>query len=309
MHSKSEVFDAFQKFKAYVENQFSTRIKVLRSDSGGEYMSHQFQNFPNTHDILSQRSCPYTPQQNEVAEWKNRHLLDTVRSLLLESSVPAKFWLEALATAVYLINHLPSPRLSNQTPYFRLFHTDPTYTHLRIFDCMCFVHLPPFERTKLSAQSAQCAFLGYASHKKGYICYDHVLNCIRISQNVIFFENQRFFPNHPKSLPSFSHLLDFTGKISSPLVVYERHRHNDVPLLPPPPDPSPAPDLAPTSSHAAPLASSPVQLRRSTCLSKPPDKYGFTHTSLLATLSSIAIHDSYSRRRSMIVGIRLCKKN
>ena len=159
-------------------------------------MSHQFQTYLQNHGILSQRSCPYTPQQNGVAERKNRHLLDTVRSLLLESSVPAKFWPEALATAVHLINRLPSHRLSNQTPYFRLFHKDPTYTHLRSFGCVCFVHLPPTERTKLTAQSAQFAFLGYASHQKGYLCYDTVLNCLRISRNVIFFENQRFFSTH-----------------------------------------------------------------------------------------------------------------
>ena len=99
-------------------------------------MSHQFQTYLLKHGILSQRLCPYTPQQNGVAERKNRHLLDTVRSLLLESSVPAKFWPEALATAVHLINRLPSHSFSNQTPYFHLFHKDPTYTHLRIFGCV-----------------------------------------------------------------------------------------------------------------------------------------------------------------------------
>ena len=128
-----------------------------------------------------------------MAERKNRHLLDTVRSLLLESSVPAKFWPEALATAVHLINRLPSHRLSNQTPYFRLFHKDPTYTHLRIFGCVCFVHLPPTERTKLTAQSTRCAFLGYASQQKGYLCYDPILNRLRISRNVIFFRKPTVF--------------------------------------------------------------------------------------------------------------------
>lgn len=98
-------------------------------------MSHQFQNLLQKHGILSQRSCPYTSQQNGIAKRKNIHLLDTICSLLLESSLPSKFRQEALAAAVHLIKRLPSTRLSNQTLYFLLFHIHPTYTHLRIFGC------------------------------------------------------------------------------------------------------------------------------------------------------------------------------
>lgn len=71
-----------------------------------------------------------------------------------------------ITTAVNLINHLPSTKLHNQTPYFRLFKTQPTYTHLHTFKCVCFVQLRASERTKLFAQSTKCAFLDYASHKK-----------------------------------------------------------------------------------------------------------------------------------------------
>jgi hypothetical protein len=74
LRSKAEVFSIFQTFVAYVETQFSTCVKILRSDSGGEYMSHAFQSFLQQKGILSQHSCPYTPQQNGVAERKNRHL-------------------------------------------------------------------------------------------------------------------------------------------------------------------------------------------------------------------------------------------
>jgi cellulose synthase/poly-beta-1,6-N-acetylglucosamine synthase-like glycosyltransferase len=72
-------------------------------------MSHAFQSFLQQRGILSQRSCLYTPQQNGVVERKNRHLLDVVCTLMLESSVPPRFWVEALSMAVYLINRLPSP--------------------------------------------------------------------------------------------------------------------------------------------------------------------------------------------------------
>ena len=162
----------------------------MRSDSGGEYVSKDFQSFLNNKGILSQRTCPYTPQQNGVAERKNRHFLDVTRTLLLESSVPPRFWPEALTTAVYLINRLPSHTLAQLTPHFKLFGHHPMFDHLHTFGCVCFIHLPPTERTKLTAQSRRCAFLGYATNQKGYVCYDPIGRRIRVSRNVIFFEKQ-----------------------------------------------------------------------------------------------------------------------
>jgi transposase InsO family protein len=91
LQAKSEVLFVFQTFVAYIEKQFSTGIKILRSDSGREYMFHEFHDFLHHKGIVSQRSCPYTPQQNGVAEQKNQHLLDVVCTLLLESPVPSKF--------------------------------------------------------------------------------------------------------------------------------------------------------------------------------------------------------------------------
>ncbi|RVW84364.1 Retrovirus-related Pol polyprotein from transposon RE1 [Vitis vinifera] len=79
--SKSEVFRTFTEFLAYVDNQFSTSIKTLRTDSGGEYLSTEFQAFLASKGIIHQRSCPFTPQQNGVAERKNRHLLDVFSDL------------------------------------------------------------------------------------------------------------------------------------------------------------------------------------------------------------------------------------
>ena len=124
-------------------------------------MSNEFQGFLQSKGSISQRSCPSTPQQNGVAKRKNHHLLDVVRTLLLESSVPPRFWCEALSTSVHLINRLPSPTLNNVSPFFKLFGHSPLYSDLRIFGCVCFVHLPAHERHKLIAHSVKCVFLGY----------------------------------------------------------------------------------------------------------------------------------------------------
>ena len=85
--------------------------------------------------------------------------------LLLESSAPSMFRVEALKTTTHLINRLPSQFLHMESPYFRLFDKQPSYANLRVFGSVCFVHLPPHERHKLSAQSVRCAFLGYSVSK------------------------------------------------------------------------------------------------------------------------------------------------
>ena len=232
--SKSEVFRTFTEFLAYVKNQFSMNIKIRRTDSGGEYLSTKFQAFLASKGIIHQRSCPATPQQNGVAERKNRHLLDMVRTLLLESSIPSMFWVKALKTATHLINRLPSQVLHMESPYFRLFAKQPGYANLHVFGCVCFVHLPPHERHKLSAQSVRCAFLGYNVCQKGFICYDLTLHRTRISRNVIFFENQHFFPisSVPSSstvvLPSFEQQFSNLPQVDpcfKPGMVYTRRSH------------------------------------------------------------------------------------
>ena len=209
LHSKDQVFSMFKTFLAYIANQFHTSIKILRTDSGGEYISAEFQTYLQQQGIISQRSCPYTPQQNGVAERKNRHLLDVTQALLLQASVPSHFWVEALTTAVYLINCLPFQVRGLDSPTFRLYNIQPRYDDLHPFGCVCFVHLPPLERHKLGAQSVQCAFMGYGTTQKGFLCYDVVAQRFRISRNVVFFDHQDFFPfvspnaNGFATLPSF----------------------------------------------------------------------------------------------------------
>ena len=150
-------------------------------------MSNKFQFFLQSHGIISQCSCPFTPQQNSVAERKNRHLLDVVRTFLIESCVPSHFWCEALSIVVYLINRLPSPTLNDDSPYFHLFGHALNYSNLHIFGCVCFVYLPAHERNKLIVQSIKCAFFGYAGTQKGLLCYDPHARRTRVSRNVIFF--------------------------------------------------------------------------------------------------------------------------
>ena len=93
---KSEFFDAFKDFHKLITNQFSSKLNILQSDNGTEYTSNNMSNYLSNHGILHQTSCVGTPQQNGVAERKNRDLLEKTRSLMFQMQVPKRFWSQAL---------------------------------------------------------------------------------------------------------------------------------------------------------------------------------------------------------------------
>ena len=91
MKRKSEAFEKFKEFRAEVENRLGKRIKAIQSNRGGEYLLVDFKDYLTKHRIISQLTAPGTPQQNGVAERRNRTLLDMVRSMLSYSTLPISF--------------------------------------------------------------------------------------------------------------------------------------------------------------------------------------------------------------------------
>ena len=91
MKTRVELFSIFQKFHTEIRTQFNTSIRILRNDNAKEYFSMSFSSFMSSHGIFHQSSCAYTPQQNGVVEHKNRHLVETTRTLLLHHKVPQRF--------------------------------------------------------------------------------------------------------------------------------------------------------------------------------------------------------------------------
>ncbi|KAM1425821.1 hypothetical protein TB2_017749 [Malus domestica] len=193
LKSKDEVINVFQEFHSLVTNQFSTQLKVLRSDNGTEYMSNAFTQYLTCHGIIHQTSCVGTPQQNGVAERKNRDLLEKTRSLMLQMSVPKKFWSHGVLTAAYVINRLPSKVLKFKAPLETLNGRKINLSHLRVFGCVCFVHIQTLHRDKLDPRAVRCLFLGYSSVQKGYKCYDPKRRKLLVSRDVVFDEKTPFF--------------------------------------------------------------------------------------------------------------------
>ena len=210
MRRKSEVLECFKLFRALAEKHTSTVIgklhvqefhgidekqtnelalKVLRSDNGGEYLSNSFKDFLSQNGIQHQLTVAYTPQQNGVAERMNRTLLDLVRSMLHDKSLPKKFWAEALATAVYVRNRVTSRSLpSNTTPYHIWFGKAPDLSHMRVFGSQCWYVLPKKDVKKLDARTREALMMGYSSQSKGYKLWDGDAGKFVVSRDVTFNE-------------------------------------------------------------------------------------------------------------------------
>lgn len=135
---KYVVFSIFPTFKLHVENLLSSRIKHLRTNGGGEYMSTKFQAALRDSGIVHQLSCPYTPKQNGCAERKHMHIVETGLTLLFTAKIPLHYWADAFTTATYLINRMPMHSLHFISPWQTLSHHSPIYTNLKVFGCACY---------------------------------------------------------------------------------------------------------------------------------------------------------------------------
>ncbi|KAA0049720.1 Retrovirus-related Pol polyprotein from transposon TNT 1-94 [Cucumis melo var. makuwa] len=179
-----------------------------------------------TKALLFNAPAPTLFNKNGRAERKHRHILDSLRVLLLSTSCPEKFWGEAALTSVYTINRLPSFVLQNISPFERLYGTPPNYSNLKVFCCASFVLLHPHEHTKLEPRACLCCFLGYDTEHKGFRCWDPLSNRLRISRHVTFWEHTMFSrlssfhsPSLVFNLSSLTHLLTFFLSLSPLLIM------------------------------------------------------------------------------------------
>nr|KYP63600.1 Retrovirus-related Pol polyprotein from transposon TNT 1-94 [Cajanus cajan] len=194
MKDRTELLSIFMSFFNEIKNQFGRLIKIFRSDNAKEYFSSELSSFLSSQGVLHQSTCPHTPQQNGIAERKNRHLVETVRTLMLNTNVPVHHWGDAILTSCFLINRMPSSSLENKTPYSIIYPKEPLF-HVspRVFGCTCFVHNVSPGLDKLSARAIKCVFLGYSRLQKGYKCYSPKTRKFYMSADVTFFEQTPFF--------------------------------------------------------------------------------------------------------------------
>ncbi|KAL2251589.1 UNVERIFIED_CONTAM: Retrovirus-related Pol polyprotein from transposon TNT 1-94 [Sesamum indicum] len=188
LNQKSKACATFKKFKSLVEKERGYEIKALRSDRGGEFTSKEFNHFCATNGIRRPMIVPGSPQQNGMADRKNRIILNMARSMLKEKHMPKEFWAEAVSCAVYLTNRSPTLNVRNRTPQEAWNGRKPNVSHSRVFGSITYVHVPNQERLKLDDQSVKHVFVGYEYHSKGYRLFNPTNSKVVVSCNVEFDE-------------------------------------------------------------------------------------------------------------------------
>lgn len=168
LKSKTEVFQCFVEFKAFVENQTGKRIKKFRSDNGTEYTNKEFQLFLKKFGIQHQTSIAYTPQQNGVAERSIRTITEMTRCMLRDSGLDKKFWGEAVRTAIYLKNRSPTMALKDKVPEEVWSGQEVDLSHLRVFGSVAHVLVKDGSRKKFDPKTRQTVMVGYSENQKGY---------------------------------------------------------------------------------------------------------------------------------------------
>lgn len=170
-----------------VENHPGKKIKFLQSDSGGEYLSHEFRKHLKSCGIVPQLMPPSTPQHNGVFGRCNRTLLDMVRSMMSLFDLPLSFCGLALEIDAFTQNHVPS-KSNEKTPYELRFGKKPNLSFLKILGRNSYIkNLQP---NKLEPKSEKCVFIGYHKNTVGYCFYHKTNGKVFVSKNGVFLEKE-----------------------------------------------------------------------------------------------------------------------
>lgn len=264
LHHKSDQIKAFKEYRAWVENQTGQKMKWIRSDREGEYMSEEFIDLLKADGIEHNKTLPGSSQQNGCAERWNRTIMEKALCMLHFAGLSRGFWKLALDAAVHVYNCQPICRLKWQCPITAWDGTVPDVSYFRVFGCNAYVLMQKNKHHgKLDVKAVEMVFVGYELGSKGYCFWNPATRSIVVSRNVTFDETD--FParrdtsnhrevtpdNHPFPFPDSDSLDDApdadSGDVDVPIPLELAPPPPPVPGQPPapPPDVPPVPPLPP----------------------------------------------------------------
>ncbi|VVT49829.1 uncharacterized protein SAPINGB_P002464 [Magnusiomyces paraingens] len=192
---KSDASLAIRNFIARCESYFSgdsagDRVAYFHSDNGGEYISKDLEQFFVSKGIKHTYTVPHTPQQNGVAERLNRTLFEKAKSMLLYAHAPEYLWGEAVKSANYIRNRLPSRTTGGVAPLQLWTGKPPSYHHMKVFGCQATVVLPGAKReSKLSSNTEAGVFVGYSLDRTAYRV---LLDSSIVEARSVYFDESKF---------------------------------------------------------------------------------------------------------------------
>jgi hypothetical protein len=210
MRHKSESFEKFKEFQNEVQNQLGKIIKFLRSNRGGEYLSHEFGDHLKQCGIVPQLTPPGTPQWNRVSERRNRTLLDMVRSMMSQTDLSLSFWGYALEIVAFYTEQ----GYVEKTPNEMWTQKHLGLSFLKVWGCEAYVKR--LMSDKLTPKTDKCFFVGYLRETKGYYFYNQAEGKVFVARNGVFLEKKFLSKGFSGSKVKLEEIQEVPETVSAP---------------------------------------------------------------------------------------------
>ncbi|GJT32928.1 putative ribonuclease H-like domain-containing protein [Tanacetum coccineum] len=199
--TKDETSEILKNFIKEVENLVDKKVKIIRSDNGTEFKNKVMDDFCREKGIKREYSVARTPQQNGVAERKNRTLIEAARTMLADSKLPTTFWAEAVSTACYVQNRVLIVKPHNKTPYELFRGFKPAIGFMKPFGCHVTILNTLDNLGKFDEKSDEGFFVGYSLSSKAFRVYNIRTRKVQENLHIGFLENKPMIEgNGPKWL-------------------------------------------------------------------------------------------------------------
>ncbi|GJX32473.1 putative ribonuclease H-like domain-containing protein [Tanacetum coccineum] len=206
LRTKDETSAILKDFIRQIENQLNQKVKTIRSDNGTEFKNKDVIEFCGSKGIKREYSNARTPQQNGVAERKNRTLIEAARTMLADSFLPNTFWAEAVSTACYVLNRVLVTKPHNKTPYELLTGKIPIISYIRPFGCHVTILNTIDHLGKFAGKSDEGFLVGYSLQSKAFRVYNLETKRVEENLHINFLENK---PNVAGKGPTWLFDLDY----------------------------------------------------------------------------------------------------
>ncbi|GJQ89996.1 putative ribonuclease H-like domain-containing protein [Tanacetum coccineum] len=207
---KDETSGILKSFITGIENLVDHKVKVIRCDNETEFKNREMNQFCEMKGILRQFSVARTPQQNGVAERRNRTLIEAARTMLANSKLSITFWAEAVNTACYVQNRVLVVKPLNKTPY-ELFHSrTPTLSFMRPFGCPITILNTIDHLGKFNGKADEGFFVGYSLNSKAFRVFNSRTRILEENLHIRFSEST---PNVAGSGPDWLFDIDALTRI------------------------------------------------------------------------------------------------